>query len=340
MGWRARGPASSVRSRGARFASTSGHGAAVLGRGRARGAARRGRRVPVRLHVAEASGAGAAQAARPPAPMEAKDEHGLARALSAFNESISRPSSGSSASWRSSRPASRASEWAAYGTALGSLFNFAKAPDELPIVVPRSSRRLQRRSRPGGRPEGSCRTGLHHLAFGKHMQETFAGAGLPVRGMINTEALILICWEDRQLLGVRRGWLEAPESRARSLPGCSAIYLTRPTTSRSGSIHRLAGFQGFYFSHNFSADHHREVLEPFIAEGLVVMHDWPQSRASSRPTTTASRRTAPKRGGSSSTPPPLLHALPGSGRPGRLRGSAFGLPRGSPRSGFRRDQST
>jgi hypothetical protein len=40
-------------------------------------------------------------------------------------------------------------------------------------------------------------------------------------------------------------------------------------------FHRLAGFERFYLYDNFSTDHHREVLAPYVAEGIVVQHDWP-----------------------------------------------------------------
>jgi Glycosyltransferase family 92 len=40
-------------------------------------------------------------------------------------------------------------------------------------------------------------------------------------------------------------------------------------------FHKLVGFERFYLYDNFSTDHHREVLEPYIADGTVVHHDWP-----------------------------------------------------------------
>jgi hypothetical protein len=35
------------------------------------------------------------------------------------------------------------------------------------------------------------------------------------------------------------------------------------------------GFERFYMYNNFSTDHHREVLAPYIADGTVIHHEWP-----------------------------------------------------------------
>jgi Glycosyltransferase family 92 len=40
-------------------------------------------------------------------------------------------------------------------------------------------------------------------------------------------------------------------------------------------FHKLVGFERFYMYNNFSTDHHREVLAPYIADGTVVHHEWP-----------------------------------------------------------------
>lgn len=39
--------------------------------------------------------------------------------------------------------------------------------------------------------------------------------------------------------------------------------------------HRLLGVDHFYLINNLSTDHYREVLEPYIAENLVELIDWP-----------------------------------------------------------------
>jgi hypothetical protein len=40
-------------------------------------------------------------------------------------------------------------------------------------------------------------------------------------------------------------------------------------------FHRLVGVERFFLYDNRSEDDHREVLEPYVDEGVVVLHDWP-----------------------------------------------------------------
>jgi hypothetical protein len=40
-------------------------------------------------------------------------------------------------------------------------------------------------------------------------------------------------------------------------------------------FHRIVGVKRFFLYDNFSVDDHREVLAPYIDEGVVVVHDWP-----------------------------------------------------------------
>ena len=41
------------------------------------------------------------------------------------------------------------------------------------------------------------------------------------------------------------------------------------------SFHRGVGVSHFYLYNNFSTDHFKAVLEPWIADGAVTLHDWP-----------------------------------------------------------------
>lgn len=41
-------------------------------------------------------------------------------------------------------------------------------------------------------------------------------------------------------------------------------------------LHRLVGVERFFLYDNGSTDNHLEVLAPYLEEGLVVVHDWPQ----------------------------------------------------------------
>jgi hypothetical protein len=40
-------------------------------------------------------------------------------------------------------------------------------------------------------------------------------------------------------------------------------------------FHRLVGVERFFLYDNGSADNHRDVLAPYLEEGVVVVHDWP-----------------------------------------------------------------
>jgi hypothetical protein len=40
-------------------------------------------------------------------------------------------------------------------------------------------------------------------------------------------------------------------------------------------FHKLVGFDRFFLYNNFSTDHHREVLAPYVADGTVIHHEWP-----------------------------------------------------------------
>lgn len=45
-------------------------------------------------------------------------------------------------------------------------------------------------------------------------------------------------------------------------------------------FHRQVGFDHFYLYNNGSTDQFEEVLEPYVREGIVTLHDWPTSPAS------------------------------------------------------------
>ena len=40
-------------------------------------------------------------------------------------------------------------------------------------------------------------------------------------------------------------------------------------------FHRVVGVERFYLYDNHSVDDHRHALAPYIADGTVVLHDWP-----------------------------------------------------------------
>jgi glycosyl transferase family 92 len=43
-------------------------------------------------------------------------------------------------------------------------------------------------------------------------------------------------------------------------------------------LHRLVGVERFFLYNNHSADHHEDVLAPYIEQGIAIVHEWPGSR--------------------------------------------------------------
>jgi hypothetical protein len=207
----------------------------------------------------------------------AEDEQGLARALRAFNEAGLTPEQRVGRFVDSFQPRAPGEAGAMTAITLGSLFNFARSPNELPIVRPGVFRAFEQtlgEPPPHGAP--STEYG-HHLAFARMMHETFERAGLPVRDMVDTGALILTCWEDREFWGGdddgRRPRSRVPDHY---LAACAIYRDEAGYLAEWIEFHTLVGFERFYLYDNFSSDHHLEVLEPYIREGLVVLHDWPR----------------------------------------------------------------
>jgi hypothetical protein len=65
-------------------------------------------------------------------------------------------------------------------------------------------------------------------------------------------------------------------SSAKAYLSLFAIYHNEADYLREWiEFHKLVGFERFYLYNNFSVDHHREVLAPYIAEGIVVHREWP-----------------------------------------------------------------
>lgn len=55
-----------------------------------------------------------------------------------------------------------------------------------------------------------------------------------------------------------------------------AIYYNEADYLREWiEFHKLVGFERFYLYNNFSTDNHREVLAPYVADGIVVHREWP-----------------------------------------------------------------
>jgi hypothetical protein len=158
---------------------------------------------------------------------------------------------------------------------LGSLFTFAIAPGELSMVRLPASRWIARLF---GEQlwEGAIRElYLRHVDFTRRMHDEFDDAGIPVRDLIDTEALMLVLWEDREF------WLTDDDGRKprkhppeHYLTACAIYRDEAPYLAEWIEFHRLVGFERFYLYDNRSQDEHLDVLGRYIEEGIVVVHDW------------------------------------------------------------------
>ena len=57
---------------------------------------------------------------------------------------------------------------------------------------------------------------------------------------------------------------------------CAVYRDEAPYLAEWIEFHRLVGFERFYLYDNGSSDWHREVLDPYVDEGIVLVHDWPE----------------------------------------------------------------
>ena len=206
----------------------------------------------------------------------AEDEQGLAQALRVFDDVQLAPEERIDAFVEAFQSFEPDESKALVGVSLGSLFNFATAPGELPIVRPGTFRTFAQTLGEAVPQEPPAHEYARHVAFARRMHDLFARAGIPVRDMLDTEALILLCWEDHEFWGSddngRRPRSRAPEQY---LAACAIYRDEADYLAEWIEFHRLVGFERFYLYNNRSSDHHREVLEPYIRDRLVVLHDWP-----------------------------------------------------------------
>jgi Glycosyltransferase family 92 len=154
----------------------------------------------------------------------------------------------------------------AWVLAAGSLLNFALEPGVLPIVRAGIYRRA------GGAAGPSY---AEHLDFARRLEAQLVEEGIPIRDMIDAEALIFIAAHQQVLWStppVRR----TPAGNGAYLSVCAIYRDEAPYLREWIEFHRLAGVERFFLYDNRSSDDHREVLRPYLEDGSVVIEDWPQ----------------------------------------------------------------
>jgi glycosyl transferase family 92 len=209
------------------------------------------------------------------------DEELLARAMIAFT------GHGDDAVARFERFAALAEEAVSAGKidadpgatlAFGSLFNFAIEPESLPVIRNRLFTRLQRIL--GLKPitqESVVDQYRYHLEFATSLHEELSRRAVPVRDMVDTQSLIWVAAEETEIWasGSRATDRGASEPRDTYLAIC-AIYRDEARYLREWiEFHRLVGVERFFLYDNGSEDDHLQVLEPYLRDGTVVLHDWP-----------------------------------------------------------------
>ncbi len=113
-----------------------------------------------------------------------------------------------------------------------------------------------------------------HLDFARDVEHRLVEAGIEVRDMLDTQSLIHIA-------GTEADFWAGREKSAR--PSDPPAYLSICAIYRDEAdylaewveFHRLVGVERFFLYNNFSKDHHREVLAPYVEEGIVTVRDWP-----------------------------------------------------------------
>jgi glycosyl transferase family 92 len=171
--------------------------------------------------------------------------------------------------------------------AFGSLFNSAVDPERLPVVRAELFERLEQILGDEYAPEASPTEQYgHHLALARRLREEMEGAGIPIRDMIDAESLIRVAAEEHELWGLqpaagssangRTGAATAGGERDRPYLSVCGVYRDEAPYLREWiEFHRLVGVERFFLYDNKSSDEHLEVLEPYLENGIVILHDWP-----------------------------------------------------------------
>jgi hypothetical protein len=169
--------------------------------------------------------------------------------------------------------------------ALGSLFNFATEPESLPLVREWHFRQMEKLLGYETRPVAPEVAYPQHLAFAGEVRSRMEEAGLGVRDMIDVQSLILIAaLEQGFWTGSEPCPIGAPPSRPRGpaarkkppayLSACAVYRNEGPYLREWIEFHRLVGVERFFLYNHRSNDEHREMLAPYLEEGIVTVRDW------------------------------------------------------------------
>jgi len=162
----------------------------------------------------------------------------------------------------------------------GSLLNFALAPADLPVVRRRWSVNLYRllgweiadRGPIADRYE-------NHLAFARELRRQLPGN--LARDMLDVQDIVFLSEREEFWSSVAASENAAHRYIAGGarpdtyLAMCSSLGYEAPYLREWIEFHRLMGVERFFLYNNGDRQGQREVLAPYVEEGIVVLHDWP-----------------------------------------------------------------
>jgi Glycosyltransferase family 92 len=166
---------------------------------------------------------------------------------------------------------------------IGAALNFACEPESLPLLRPISFQRLAEATgetidagdwSPVGQYAGM-------LEFAQRIRGELEQAGVPVRDMIDVQSVIDVCSNEARVWAIDppANWLERayrkPPADGAYLAACAVFHNEARYLREWLEFHRIVGVERFFLYNNASTDDSLDVLAPYLAEQVVVLHDWP-----------------------------------------------------------------
>ena len=163
--------------------------------------------------------------------------------------------------------------------AFASLFNFALEPQRLPFVLAKPFQRVEEFLGDDSPAAGTVLEAYRrHFGFAQEVEARLRAEGVPVRDMLDVQSLIVDASRNASF------WVEpeGPPPPARPadvyLSICAIYRDEAPYLREWLEFHRLVGAERFYLYDNGSVDEHLEILNPYVADGIVRLHDWPMAQ--------------------------------------------------------------
>jgi hypothetical protein len=211
------------------------------------------------------------------------DEGGLAAALKTFADPVGDPERQVKRFVEAVEAGPGTDSFLGGGLAVGSLLAFGGSPETQPIMSGRFSH-LRQLLDDGG-PESDIGDAYRrNLAFARRVEAALRRSGVPVRDMIDVESVVSLCAASGAL------WTKNGDAAERRRTSDADVYLAACLLYRNEAahlaewieFHRLVGVERFYLYDNESDDHDLEVLAPYVEQGIVGLHQWPEPWSGAR----------------------------------------------------------